>query len=439
MDLSVEHPPQKGFFSNSLGLYLASSTPINQGEENLGSLTVGERFTLADVGGPAVLSRGGEIIDSSAGAVSKAELAQALRSCTPGAECELELGGETYLSLPMETWPVKNAGAGESRTERAYELRGLRSVDAAVGPVQATLRTVFYAAGLTALFAAVGLSAASSRSIVKPLAAVVQHLRASERTGVLPEFQPGGLRVQEIRELAEGFNHAAAAIRQGRDDLVKAYVEFVGSLASALDARDPYTAGHSWRVSEYACAIARAMNLTPDEILTLRVGALLHDIGKIGISDSVLRKPGKLTPEESAIIQEHPAIGRRILEGVHGFQPYLGTVELHHENWDGTGYPRGLKGEETPLAARIVKVADAYDAMTSDRPYRKGISHQEALQVLERFSGTQMDPAVVRVFATLAPGLSQPRTAGQSGTDSLRSLATAVAPESAAVMEEKGT
>src|SRR5439155_16571446 len=157
----------------------------------------------------------------------------------------------------------------------------------------------------------------------------------------------------------------------------RAYVEFVGSLASALEARDGYTAGHSGRVSEHACAIAKVLKVSEEEMDIIRLGALLHDIGKIGVADHVLQKPGRLTKQERALIQQHPAIGRRILEGVRGFEPYLSTVELHHENWDGTGYPLGLRGDATPLSARIVHVADAYDAMTTDRPYRQGMNHEQ--------------------------------------------------------------
>ncbi len=138
-----------------------------------------------------------------------------------------------------------------------------------------------------------------------------------------------------------------------------------------------------------------------DDLEIVRVGALLHDLGKIGISDLVLQKPGRLTPEETELIQQHPVIGKRILENVQGLEAYLGIVELHHENLNGTGYPHGLKGEETPLYARIVKVADAYDAMTSDRPYRRGKSHAEAIAVLRSVSGSEMDPLVVEAFALL--------------------------------------
>lgn len=124
-------------------------------------------------------------------------------------------------------------------------------------------------------------------------------------------------------------------------------------------------------MSQLASATAIALELSPDQVEWVHTGALLHDIGKIGVPDSVLQKPGKLTCEEWAMIKEHPMIGRRILEGVNGLAPFLGAVELHHENWDGSGYPKGQSGEETPVDARIIHVSDAYDAMTSDRPYRR--------------------------------------------------------------------
>jgi HD-GYP domain-containing protein (c-di-GMP phosphodiesterase class II) len=151
---------------------------------------------------------------------------------------------------------------------------------------------------------------------------------------------------------------------------------------------------------------------------------LLHDLGTIGISDLVLQKPGRLTPEENELIRQHPIIGRRILENVQGLESYLGIVELHHENWDGTGYPHGLRGEQTPLLARIVKVADAYDAMTSDRPYRSGKSHAEALTVLRSVCGSEMDPSVVEAFTLL--GDQRKQQAVLPGTSSLRSLAKAM-------------
>lgn len=248
---------------------------------------------------------------------------------------------------------------------------------------------------------------------------------------MLPEFPGQGGQIQEIRALCESFNEAAAAVRQGSDRLHRAYVEFTGSLASAIDARDRYTAGHSHRVSEFSCAIAAAMNISGEAWETIRIGALLHDVGKIGIADSVLQKDGRLTNEEFKLIQQHPTIGRRILEGVQGFEPYLPVVELHHENWDGSGYPLGLRGDATPLCARIVHVADVYDAITSDRPYRRGMSNQEALRLLEECAGTQFDPAIIEVFTKL-PGIRErhefPIYTEETGVP-LRQLAGAVAGE----------
>jgi len=282
-----------------------------------------------------------------------------------------------------------------------YLLRSLQNLDSAVGPVQAVLHSVFASVALGAVLIALVVSVASAGSIAGPLATMVERLRDAEKTGDLAEFGSSSSRVLEIRGLLESFNRAAAAIREGRENLNLAYVEFVQSLASALDARDPYTAGHSRRVSEMSAAVARAMGMPAVAAERVRIGALLHDIGKIGIADSVLQKPGRLTAEEFATIRMHPGIGRRILEGVSGFSPYLAAVELHHENWDGSGYPHGQAGLNTPVDARIIHVADAYDAMTSDRPYRRGMTHEKAMETLREFAGKQFDPEVVRLFAGL--------------------------------------
>lgn len=376
-------------------VYEVSSVSINRGDQVLGSLAVGDRFDLAGFAIPLVLTRNGSVLQSFVKGIQPKEIEAAFALCAPEKECEPRLRGELYLSVPLRSGPLEQA------ISQGYSLRTLQSVDAASAPVQAALRNLFLTAGAAVLLGAFLLSVLSSRSIVRPIGKMVEHLRKSEKTGMLPEFRSGVARIQEIRELAEGFNHAATGIREGHENLVRAYVEFTGSLASALEARDPYTAGHSRRVSEYACAIARAMNVPKPELDVIRIGALLHDLGKIGISDSLLRKAGKLSDEETAILREHPVIGRRILEGVQGFQSYLDIVELHHENWDGSGYPHGLKREETPLCARIVKVADAYDAMTSDRPYRPGMSHDRALQVFRGITGTQIDPAVMAAFESL--------------------------------------
>jgi len=358
----------------------------------LGSLAVGDRFDLAGFAVPLVLLRNSGLVQSSVKGIDTRRIETAFSVCDPEKECEIRLGGETYLSVPLLS------GALEDAVAHGYSLRTLQSVDAGAAPLLGALRSLFIAAGAALLMSAFVLSVLSSRSIVRPISKIVQHLRATEETGVLPEFRADASRIHEIRQLAERFNDAAAAVRDGRESLVRAYVEFTGSLASALDARDTYTAGHSRRVSDYACAIAHKMNLPDNEIEVIRIGALLHDIGKIGIPDALLLKPGKLSPSEMAALREHPVIGRHILEGVQGFQNYLDIVELHHENWNGAGYPHGLKAEEIPLSARIVKVADTYDAMTSDRPYRPGMSHEQALQEFRLITGIHVDPAVMAAF-----------------------------------------
>lgn len=377
------------------GFLLMNGRPLQTGlatldsdHENLGSITVGEELDLSDFATPTVLLHNGRVIQSNVEKVPLAEIDNALRTCKEQAECDFHLAGYDWVSLPMQDV----SGNGE------YILRSLGNVDAAMAPINVVLQKLFFTVSLGSVLVAFLCSMASSRSIVKPIAAVVARLRQTARTGMPPEFASDLSPIVEIRELAESYNRAAASVRLAQDKLQGAYVEFVGSLAQALDARDRYTAGHSQRVSDIACSIATAMQLEAEKIELLRVGALLHDIGKIGVSDTVLQKPGRLTDEEFALVKEHPVIGRHILEGVQGFAPYLPAVELHHENWDGTGYPRQQKGEETPVEARIIHVADAYDAMTTNRSYRQGMTHDRAMEILREYAGTQFDPHVVATF-----------------------------------------
>ena len=402
--------PQRGLTMQGDTVYQLASVPIDQAEENIAELSVGERFSLAEFNAPAVLLGGGKVLKSSIPGIPLSEIETALKACRSQDECDMRLGGQAYMSLPLEI----SMGGG-------YAVRSLQNVDSASRPVQSVLNRLFLTASIGVILVVLIFSVLSSQNIVEPITAMISHLRRSESTGLLPEFTGDLSPIREIRELTSSFNRAAGAIREARQSLQRAYLEFVGSLASALDARDRYTSGHSGRVSELSCATAMALGVTGDELNDIRIGALLHDIGKIGISDIVLQKPGKLTAEEFAIVKQHPEIGRRILEGVHGFAPYLPAVELHHENWDGTGYPRGESGETTPLAARIIHVSDAYDAMTTDRPYRDGMTHDEAIAILRRFAGSQFDPRVVDAFVKIAAGFESP------GRKGLRALEYALA------------
>ncbi len=184
-------------------------------------------------------------------------------------------------------------------------------------------------------------------------------------------------------------------------------MELANSLAGAIDAKDPYTKGHSTSVSRYSEALARAINLPEDEVQRIKLGALLHDVGKIGIPESVLKKPDKLSDEEWEIMKQHPVIGaEKVLAPNEALRDLIPMVKYHHERIDGKGYPEHLKGEEIPLAARIVAVADTYHALISDRPYRKGLSVDTACKILKEGAGTQWDADLIRHFIGIAPALS---------------------------------
>ena len=203
---------------------------------------------------------------------------------------------------------------------------------------------------------------------------------------------------RELDVLAASFNELMGGLTAAETETRAAYLGTIRALAAALDARDPYTAGHSERVSQMSVVIARQLHLPESEVAIIRLGALLHDIGKIGLADEILQKPTPLTPEEFEQIKRHPALGARILRQVSFLEPHLPIVELHHERPDGHGYPFGLRGDEIPLAARIVHVADAYDAMTSARAYRPARPLGAAVAELRLYSGTQFDPECVTAF-----------------------------------------
>ncbi len=208
----------------------------------------------------------------------------------------------------------------------------------------------------------------------------------------------------EINLFTSLASQAAIAIENARlfESLEQIYLEVITALASAIDARDSYTHGHSNRVTVYAVAIAEEMGLPPHEVDVIRNASILHDVGKIGIRESILHKPGKLTSEEVREMQYHPYIGYKILQSVKLLEPVLPLVYHHQEHYDGGGYPEGLQGEDIPLGSRIIAVADAFEAMTSDRPYRLALGNEVALAELKRLSGKQFDPVVVEAFLRLA-------------------------------------
>jgi putative nucleotidyltransferase with HDIG domain len=254
------------------------------------------------------------------------------------------------------------------------------------------------------------LALVGSFSLARSLSRPIGHLSASLAHMAATHHVEGRLALtgssRELDTLTQTFNDLMASVAAAEAQTEAAYTGAIRALAAALDARDPYTAGHSERVSVLSVAIGRELNLPQDELEILRLGALLHDIGKIGVPDDVLRKPGPLTDAEYDAIKQHPVLGARILRSVPFLSKHLPIVELHHERPDGRGYPHGLRGDDIPLGARVVHVADAYDAMTSARAYRKARPAGDALRELWRCSGTEFHAEIVGALATALPGVT---------------------------------
>jgi len=211
----------------------------------------------------------------------------------------------------------------------------------------------------------------------------------------------------EIGELAENFNVMSGAIEKAVDQLKKAanenhllFLNSVRMLAAAIDAKDPYTRGHSERVARYSIAIGKNLGLPEREMRNLRISALLHDVGKIGIDDRILRKPGALSDDEFEVMKGHPAKGAAIMSGVAQLIDIIPGMKYHHEKWSGGGYPEGLVGEQIPMQARIVAIADTFDAMTTNRPYQKAMELTYVVDKIKSFGGTRFDPRVIDAFTT---------------------------------------
>jgi putative nucleotidyltransferase with HDIG domain len=179
------------------------------------------------------------------------------------------------------------------------------------------------------------------------------------------------------------------------------YLETITALTNAIDAKDRYTNGHSQRVADYSIMLGHKLHLSEPRLETLRTAALLHDVGKIGISDNILLKPGKLNELEVQMIRNHPMIGANIIDGIDFLEKAKKYICQHHEFYDGNGYPNGITGDEMPLESQILSVADAFDAMTTDRAYRKGYSEQKAMGILIEEKGKQFSPVVVEAMAEM--------------------------------------
>jgi HD-GYP domain-containing protein (c-di-GMP phosphodiesterase class II) len=273
---------------------------------------------------------------------------------------------------------------------------------------------VLVSLGLAALAAAL-----VARSVTRPIAECVRGALeiARGRFGQQVSVRTGN----EIGDLAYTFNHMSRELASYDSEnkrlieaLEQGYLDTIRSLASAIDAKDPYTRGHTQRVATLAVEIGRQMKLSPEELQALEYGGVLHDIGKIGMPDAILAKAAALTADERDMARTHPRIGSEIVAGVAFLAGAAPAIRNHHERWDGGGYPDGLAGEAIPLVARIVNAADTWDACTSTRPYQQAFTSEQALAIMAGLRGTQLDPAVHDALVAAIRRREASRPASQS-------------------------
>jgi len=295
-------------------------------------------------------------------------------------------GGHAYGAL-FSTWMMRGSQIGFLAVQANAD-----TLLSSVTQVRLILTLVFTAAALLTLL----VGSATASLVTRPVDLLVQSMRAvsagdlHHRTTVVSR--------DEIGYLARTFNEMTASLEEKTAALEETTFASMEALARAIDARDASTFGHSARVSAISVVIAEAMQLPAKDLEALRRAALLHDIGKIGVEDKVLHKPGPLSEGEADDMREHPRIGYEMLKGLRFLQPSLPGVLYHHERWDGAGYPTGLMGTAIPLPVRILAVADVFDAMTSDRPYHQGLTYDAASAAIRIEAGLQFDPDVVTAF-----------------------------------------
>ena len=377
--------------------YHVISVPLQLGEAAIGSLELGTALDTAYARELADLSRGHAAIIA-----GSAVIATTLPADAAGDLAVMGAGsdGPAIATLAGESWAVQPLSRLGS-----VSFLALASVDAAAGTqTTAALQSLGWVALGAMVLAALG-SVWLARTLTRPIDHLSKSLLTMTAAGRAHAPVPISGESRELDQLTSTFNALMASVSAAEADAEATYLGAVRALAAALDARDPYTAGHSERVSRFAVAIGEELKLDAEQLETLRLGALLHDIGKIGVPDEILRKPGVLSAAEYESIKTHPVAGARILRSIPFLAPHIPIVELHHERPDGLGYPYGLHADEIPLAARIVHVADAFDAMTSARAYRSGRIPVEAIAELRKCSGTDFDRQSVEALVAAVPRL----------------------------------
>jgi len=380
------------------GVFRVSGAPLQLDSRDVGTLVLGTSLDHAYAEVLADLSGADIVITVSHKVVARTVPEEVTRDLVAAGEPAktAQLNGEEYaVRTLLSSGPV-----------RIYSLSSIDvAARAATRDAMEDLGTVALGGFVLAAIGSLWLARALTHPI-KRVAGDIATMTASRDFGRTLEVAGTS---RELDALATAFNELMGGLTAAEAETQSAYLGAIRALAAALDARDPYTAGHSERVSALSVLIARQLALSEAEVDIIRLGALLHDIGKIGVADHILRKPGPLSADEFEQIRRHPGLGARILRKVPFLEPHLAIVELHHERPDGKGYPFGLLGDNIPLDARIVHVADAFDAMTSARAYRPARAASVALVELQRYSGTQFDPASVDALReALAQSTSAP-------------------------------
>ena len=313
---------------------------------------------------------------------------------TPTSVVQLNRSAPGPLTELISPWKARAATLG---------YLGVSASSAALLSDTSQLRLMMALLFLAAVLITLLIGVLLARRITRPLHALVEATRLVSAGDL--EHRAPVTSTDEIGELAQSFNQMTQSLREGSRTIKAAmtqlqdtYLMTIEALAAAVEARDPYTHGHTRRVEQYAVLMAGALGASRDEVTALRHACVLHDIGKIGIEDQILRKQGRLDPSEEVRMQRHSLIGVEMLYGIDFLEPVLPLIRHHHERWDGNGYPDQLGEDEIPLGARILAVADALDAMTSDRPYRPARTFEYAKSEILKGSGTHFDPEVVTAF-----------------------------------------
>jgi putative nucleotidyltransferase with HDIG domain len=319
----------------------------------------------------------------------KAQMVAATREFTVGTGRKATVLLGTYSPVTNLNWAVVAQKPRDEAYSSVYEM-------------QRTARIL----AIFAIALSIGVGIIAARRITNPLEVLTESSHAIARGDFSQRVQLKSR--TEIGELASTFNFMSEELEHFVLDLKRAAAEnrelFMSSiqmLAGAVDEKDPYTRGHSDRVTKYSVLIAKEMGMPEEFLEIVRVSAQLHDVGKIGIEDRILKKPGSLTAEEFEIMKTHTTKGANILRPVAQLKEMIPGIELHHESLDGRGYPRGLKGEEIPTLARIIAVADTFDALTTNRPYQQARDCEEALQIIHSISGKRLDPTAVAALEAI--------------------------------------